>query len=83
VEAQIPLTSEQRQALAENDGGPVEVLDAESGSTSVLMSRDKYEELRTLRSPDEFHVRDTYDAVSAVFGKAGWDDPQMDAYNEE
>jgi len=31
----------------------------------------------------EFHVRDTYDAVSAVFGEAGWDDPRMDVYNED
>jgi hypothetical protein len=35
-----------------------------------------------LVATDEFDVRETYAAQDAALGAAGWDDPELDIYNE-
>lgn len=78
----ITLNPEQREAIESHAGGPLYVLDAEHKRTYVLVSAEAYQRIRALLGDDEFEVSDAYAAQSAAAGAAGWDDPEMDAYNE-
>lgn len=76
------LTSEQRGDLQQHGNKPVPVVDPETNAVYFLVPSDLFERLRNLFDDEPFDVRETYAAQSEVAGKAGWDDPEMDVYND-
>jgi hypothetical protein len=78
----ITLSAEQRQAIADHPGEPVELIDAVSQARFVLLPAEQFERIKALLSTDEFDVRETYAAQTAALAAAGWDDPELDIYND-
>jgi len=76
------LTNEMRSALQEHPGQPVTVEDDQTHRQYVLLPLDIYQRAQAIFADDSFDVRDAYAAQSAVAGAAGWDDPQMDVYDD-
>lgn len=62
----IELTEQQRQALAEQGGKPLEVIDPATRETFVLVRKGTFETMRRWLKPLE----------------QGWDDPKLDVYEE-
>ena len=79
---QIPISPEIRDALSAHPGEPIELMDAQSSTSYVLVPRERYDQLRTLLSSDSADIRDTYAAQSEALHLAGWDDKSMDIYND-
>ena len=78
----ITLSSEQRQALADRPGELVEIVDEVSQARFVLLPAEQFDRIKALLTTDEFDVRETYAAQSAALAAAGWDDPELDIYND-
>jgi hypothetical protein len=78
----ILLSPEQRQALANHPGEPVEVVDEVTHARFVLLPAEQFERVRALLTANEFDIRESYEAQSAALGAAGWDDPELDIYND-
>lgn len=78
----ISLSAELRQALADHPGEPVEFVDEVSHARFVLLPAEQFERIKALLTNDEFDLRETYAAQSAALGAAGWDDPELDIYND-
>lgn len=62
----IELTEQQRQALAEQGGKPLEVVDPATRETYVLVRKEAFETMRQWLKPLE----------------QGWDDRTLDVYEE-
>ena len=74
------LTNEQLQALHDaSDEGPVPVVDPTTQTTYVLIRADIFEQMQSLVG--DFDIRETYAAQEAVAATAGWNDPELDVYN--
>jgi len=79
----LQLTNEQRAALGELSGSEVvPIFDPCDNRAYFLVPADVYEQLRS-------HVRSEGDAVESahalmneVAAREGWDDPEMDAYDQ-
>ncbi len=79
----IELTLEQRNAVAQDLDAPPRVLDPNTNTKYVLIRAEVYERIRQLFDlDDDQFMRDLAPHVMEVFGRAGWDDPAMDVYNE-
>ena len=76
------LTDDLRQALEQPDGTPVHVVDADTQMWYVVMLADQYEKVRSLFEEEAFDPRELYPLVEQSLMRAGWDDPDMDAYND-
>lgn len=79
----IELTPEQRRAVQHGEK-PVRARDPDTDATWVLVPLEIYQRARMLFEEEEDNqfVRDLYPHVMEVFGRAGWDDPAMDVYDE-
>jgi hypothetical protein len=77
------LTDEQRRAL-QTTTAPVRVLDPQTNETYVLLRAEVYERIKDLVEPqeEEFDIREAYPLMDEVARKEGWEDPEMDCYNE-
>jgi hypothetical protein len=78
----IPVSDELRQAIAAHPGEPIELVDDKSHDQYVVLPLKTFERIKALVATDEFDVRETYAAQDAALGAAGWDDPELDIYNE-
>jgi len=78
----ISLSAQQRQALAAHPGEPVELIDEVSSARYVLLPAEQFDRIKALLTSDEFDVRETYAAQSTALAAAGWDDPELDIYND-
>jgi len=78
----LSLSAEQHQAIVNHPGEIVEVIDEVSRARFVLLPVEQFERIKALLTSDEFDVRDTYAAQSAALAVAGWDDPELDIYND-
>ena len=78
----VSLSSEQRQALADHPGEPVELFDEVSHARYVLLPVEHFERFKALLTSEEFDIRETYAAQSDALGAAGWYDPELDVYND-
>ncbi len=80
----IELTLEQRQAVAQLAEAPPRVVDPDTQTTYVLIREEVYNRVKALFAEEDDNqlLRDMYPHVMEVFGRAGWDDPTMDVYNE-
>ena len=57
------------------------VIDPVTQKVYVLLASDIFDRFKALLDDEPFDVRDTYAAQSAAAGAAGWDDPEMDVYD--
>ncbi|MBI3409236.1 MAG: hypothetical protein HY040_12890 [Planctomycetes bacterium] len=79
----IELNEQLKQALAANRDEPVRVIDSQTQQVFVLLRAEVYDKLKALVYDDsEFAVRQAYSLMDEVAAKAGWDDPEMDVYND-
>lgn len=77
------LTDEQRQALYDAKGcAPVKVMDPATNTPYVLVRADLYDRCKALFEDEEFDVREAYSAMDEVARAEGWDDPEMDVYDQ-
>jgi hypothetical protein len=78
----IELTDGQGKALDAEADEPVRIIDPRTNRTYVLLSFDVYERIKALFE-DAPVTKDEQRSILAAAGKrAGWDDPEMDIYNE-
>ena len=78
----VKLTAEQHEAICREDGKLVRAIDEAANTTYVLVPEDVFERVRTLlgeptrtAAEQRFHLRE-------MGRRAGWDDPEMDVYND-
>ena len=76
------LTPEMREALLQKAGQPVTVEDDETHLRYVLLPLSVYLRVKAIFGDESFDITDSYAAQSAVAGAAGWDDPEMDVYDD-
>lgn len=79
---QYPLSAELREALAAHPGEPIELRDDASDARYVILTKERFEQMQADRALDVQEVRDFYPAQDRALGLAGWDDPEMDIYND-
>jgi hypothetical protein len=76
------ITDDLRQAIEERGGAPLYVEDA-ANQRYVLMRAEQFEKVKALFGDAEGEdVRALYPLIEQSFGRAGWDDPEMDDYND-
>ena len=75
------LSEEQRQALDQDPGKPVYVVDAATQSHYVLIPAEVFQRIQALLGDEEFEPREAYPLMDEVARKEGWNDPEMDAYD--
>src|SRR5713226_4932395 len=79
----IDLTEEQRRELRRSTGGELRVSDPETHEEYVLLKARVYERLKALLYDDgEAPISEAYPLIDEMAAKAGWDDPEMDVYND-
>ena len=78
----VELSNEQRQELAQRGDRPLRVLDPDTNKVYFIIAGDVFERIAAVFSDDSLNASETYAAQSAAAGAAGWDDPEMDVYNE-
>jgi hypothetical protein len=80
----IELTPEQRQAVSRHTGSPPRAIDPDTQTGYVLIRQETYDRLKAIFAEDEDNesLRGLYPHVMQVFGREGWDDPEMDVYDE-
>lgn len=76
------LTPEMREALLDKAGQPVTVEDEQTHLHYVLLPLNVYQRVQSVFADEHFDVADTYAAQSKVAGAAGWDDKEMDVYDD-
>ena len=76
-----PLSVEQQQQIAIAGNGPIRLVHPTTHKEYVLLAADLFDRVRSIFDDDQFSAVDTYAAQSAAAGAAGWDDPEMDVYD--
>ena len=72
-----------RQAIEKEGGSPVHLIDIATNIHYVLMRADQYENLSALIADgEEFDPRELYSVMAKSAAAAGWDDPDLDVYND-
>ena len=75
------LIQEQQQALREQAGKPVEVIDPATNRVYLIIEREQYERLRPLFEDDPMTAEEQRNLLRAAGKRAGWDDAQMELYD--
>ncbi len=75
------LTDEQRLAVEQHGGKPVQVVDPATREVYYLVGREQFDQIKSLLGGDAFDVRETYSAQEAALRDV-WDDTALDVYNE-
>ena len=78
----VKLSPEQEQALKQHNGCPLPVVDAAGKVAYVLLPADLYQRVRLLLESDDLDVRQTYPLQEQITRAEGWDEPEMDDYND-
>ena len=76
------LTPEQHADLEQHGHQPMPVIDPVDQKIYFLVAGEIFEKFKAFFDDEPFDVRETYAAQSTVAGKAGWDDPEMDVYDQ-
>lgn len=77
----LKLTAEMSAAIRQRDGRLVTLEDGETHAQYVLVPLEVYQRGLPSLTDESLDVVETYAAQSAVAGAAGWDDPEMDVYD--
>jgi hypothetical protein len=76
----IELTEQQRPEL---QAAVPRAIDPQTRKTYVLVSEEVYERIQDLLVPNRLTHAEQVALLSAAGKRAGWDDPEMDAYDRE
>jgi hypothetical protein len=76
------LSDDLREALEQESSSPVHLVDATTNAKYVIMRADQYDRIKAQLDEKPFDPRELYSLVEASFLRAGWDDPEMDVYND-
>jgi hypothetical protein len=74
------LSEQQRQALQEHPGSPVEMVDSVTHSTCILLPSEAYERVRALFEEDEFQPDELAPLMNELAAKESWGDAAMDPH---
>jgi len=76
------LPDDLRPAIEKEGGSPIRLVDAATNVHYVLMRAEQYENLSALFAEgEEFDARELYPLMAKSAAAAGWDDPDLDVYN--
>ena len=76
------LTPELRKAVEEAGDQPVEIIDPETQRRYVLLRADVYERLHSLFEERPLSKDEWRFLLEQAGKRAGWDDPEMDVYDD-
>ena len=48
----------------------------------MIVPAEQFDRVKALLTTDEFDLRETYAAQQQTLAAAGWDDPELDIYND-
>lgn len=77
----VELSDEIRREIERQGDRPIEVIDPDTNRVYVLIAREQYERLRPLLEDDPFSEQEQRKLLREAGRRAGWDDPEMDAYD--
>ena len=75
------ITDHMRQELHAERGQPVKIVDEQTSQVYYVISAEQFEAVRALFVAEEFDPRELYPLISKTAGDAGWNDPEMDVYD--
>ena len=79
----LTIPKELQQAVRASHGRPLRLTDPETHAEYVLLQADMYDQIHRLLHDETTLTPDERQAVLIQAGlRAGWDDPEMDVYNE-
>jgi hypothetical protein len=78
----IQLTPEQWQSVQEEPNSPPRVSNPSDTEAFVLLRADVYERFRALFEDVPVTVQERQHQLQQFGKRAGWDDPEMDIYND-
>ncbi|MEK6407752.1 MAG: hypothetical protein AABN34_12370 [Acidobacteriota bacterium] len=79
----ITLPKDIQDAVRTSEDQPIRLTDPETNSEYVLLPADLYDQIRDLFYEHSTLTRDEKRALMLRAGlRAGWDDPEMDVYND-
>lgn len=70
-----------RQAINEQHGGPVQLVDEMTRKVYYIISKEQFETIQALYDDREFSPHELYPLISKTAEAAGWDEPLMDDYD--
>ena len=76
------LTPELRKAILDSGDQPVDVFDPQTQQRYVLLRAEAYERLQLLLEQKPLSQEEQRRLLSMAGKHAGWDDPEMDIYND-
>jgi PHD/YefM family antitoxin component YafN of YafNO toxin-antitoxin module len=76
------LSPELQKAVLDSDGQPVDVLDPQTQQHYVLLPAETYERLQLFLEQKALSQEEQCRLIVLAGKRAGWDDPQMDVYND-
>ena len=74
------LTVEQQEQLKNVGGQPLHLFDPQTSQEYVLLPIQVYQHFQTML--DDIDPRELYPLLHRALRDEGWDDPQMDEYNQ-
>ena len=77
----LELNAPLQHALDSHAAEPLQMVDPRTNKAYVLIPTEIYEKMRAALE-DKLDIRDAYPLLDEMAGKAGWDDPAMDIYND-
>jgi len=76
------MSDELRRAIEATHGGPLELVDPVTHKSYVVIAAEIYHRIRALSDAQGLDPAVAYAAFSQVAGPAGWDDAEMDVYEQ-
>ncbi len=76
------LSPELRQAVLDSGDQPLDLLDPQTHERYVLLRAEAYERLYLLLEQKPLSKDEQRDLLGMAGRRAGWDDPEMDVYND-
>ena len=79
----IAIPKELRQAVQESENNLIRLIDPETNAEYVVLSADKFTQMQANFYDDSPLTEEEQSALLVELGLSmGWDDPEMDVYNE-
>jgi hypothetical protein len=76
------IPTEIKHAVEQSHGAPVELLDTASNERYVVIRAEIFERLKHLFADEPLGDAERSQLLLDAGKRAGWDDPEMDVYNE-
>jgi hypothetical protein len=77
----VHLNDELQRAVHEGGDRPVEAVDPRTSKVYILIERELYDRLKPLFEGEPASQQEQRDLLRRAGKRAGWDEPEMDAYD--